>query len=377
MTKGQPEQDQVPAQAEATPRRARAARRSGTKKYNLQFLPEGEDSEPEFKIDLPAHADPERFIEKQEDFEPGRYRIALLDGGKFTREVWVYRKVDPLETVVAIDETGADEPEEELLATVDDEERIAKIAAREVVAAYEAKERTRAPQPAPVDPFSFIERSLEIEEKMRARSLRDNPPASQPIDPSETFLNMLDKYSQIAERLAPIRESDSAGSSGVLNGLTSLVRELGTHGSSLLPLLPALVQQVQGSTANGNAHAAANGQQQVSPAPADPVQQTLSIIVNDLKRNRRVGRAADAIEDLYLKRPDSEARIEPLLALPAADLLAQLSQFAGEDLTTYSHAVGWLEDLQAELSPDEDLEADEASEADDLPEPVVSQDELR
>jgi hypothetical protein len=159
---------------------------------------------------------------------------------------------------------------------------------------------------------------------------------------------------------------------------TELVRGLVDQSAQIIPAVQTMIAQQISPPSDGNAQAAANGHQQVQSAPVDPVQQTLSIIVNDLKRNRRVGRAADSVEDLYLKRPDSEAQIAPLLALPAAGLIAQLSQFAGNDLTTYSHAVAWIEDLQAELSPDEDLEADEASEADeDLPEPVVSQDELR
>jgi hypothetical protein len=237
---------------------------------------------------------------------------------------------------------------------------LVKLVAATVNATLDAREKSqRVAQPAPVDPFALVERSLEVEEKMRARSLRNNPPAPQAADPSENFLNMLDKFSAIAERIAPIRESDREGSSGVLSGLASVIREVGTHGSSLLPLLPALVQQVQGA-ANGATpmNGQQNGHQQVRPASADPVRSTLAVVINELKRNRRVGRAADAIDDLFQKLPDTRTQLSPLLIAPSNDLLAQLSQFAGEDLSTYTHAAVWLENLQDELRTDDGNDVD-------------------
>jgi hypothetical protein len=360
MTKRQPEADQTATQAESTPRRTRTVRRSVGKKHYIQFLPESADSEPEFKIELPAHVDPERFIDKQEDFEVGRYRIALRDEGKFTRETWIYRKDDLPETVVDADDLEDDEADNDLLVNglaqaaalpENFDKRVAEIAARAAIAAVEAKERMRATQPAPQqpDPFAFVERSLEIEEKIRARAVRNNPPReeSKSVDSSEQFIDMLDRFTTIAERIQPIREADKEGSGGLLGGLASLVREVGTHGKSLLPLLPALMGQPN-AVANGDgAHAA--GQAQTNAAQVDPVNLTLTIIVDDLKKNKRTGHAADAIDDLFMKMPDLRPQLEPFFAAPANELLSQLSATAGENLLEYSHSITWIESLQAEF----------------------------
>lgn len=236
-------------------------------------------------------------------------------------------------------------------------EDIAQIAERAAIAAIEARERVSATQPASQqpDPFAFVERSLEIEEKMRQRFAINNPAPVQPTDQSEQFLNMFDKFTAIAERIAPIREADSERSGGTLNGIASVVREVGTAGKTLAPMImPTITSLFQGKGANDNTQAHVNGAQQTSPLPVDPVEQTLAIIVDDLKKNRRVGRAADAIEDLFVRMPEIKEQVAASFTLPATDILAQLSQIAGEDLLAYSHAAAWIEYLKQEISDDEE-----------------------
>jgi hypothetical protein len=94
----------------------------------------------------------------------------------------------------------------------------------------------------------------------------------------------------------------------------------------------------------------------------NPLQQTLSIIVNDLKRNRRVGRSADAIEDLIRRSPEVALPLQQTLEKSDAEVVADISQVAREDLTAYTHAVGWIAKLRLELTgeDDEDDEDDEA-----------------
>jgi hypothetical protein len=344
---------QVPTVSERKP-----ARKPG-RDANEIFRVGDEADEPEYLNTIPAHVDVRRFV--KHNYGDGDYLIKSRIGGRFKgeRELHIELTPDEAETVEAEDDL--DEPDIAPSLAQDD---LVKLVAATVSATLDAREKSqRVAQPAPVDPFEFVERSLEIEEKMRERSARNNPPAPQAADPSENFLNMLDKFSAIAERIAPIRESDREGSSGVLSGLASVIREVATHGSSLIPLLPALVQQVQVAT-NGTAQM--NGHQQVRPASVDPVRATLALITNDLKKNKRIGRAADAVEDLYLKLPGSEAHVAPLFVLPTADLLAQLSQFAGEDLTGYSHAAAWLGSLQDELSGNAEDET-ESEEPDEEP----------
>jgi hypothetical protein len=104
-------------------------------------------------------------------------------------------------------------------------------------------------------------------------------------------------------------------------------------------------------------------------APVDPVQLTLSIIVDDLRKNKRVGRAADAVDDLFTKQPELREQLAPFFVAPAVEIVTQLSALAGEDLSAYSHAVGWIEDLQFELNGDDEGDGN-APDADEAEQPL-------
>jgi hypothetical protein len=130
--------------------------------------------------------------------------------------------------------------------------------------------------------------------------------------------------------------------------------------------------QVQGAGANGTAAVGAQVTPNAGHTPEQLMSDTLRIIVEDLKRNKRVGRAADAIDDLFAKFPDVKAQLEPFFNAPVADLLLQLSQACGEDLSTYSHAVSWIEELQQEIGGVE--EGEEEAEINKSSEPGVSPD---
>ncbi len=124
----------------------------------------------------------------------------------------------------------------------------------------------------------------------------------------------------------------------------------------------ALASQLAAST-QGNPNAQGN-QNAAMPAPAaDPVQATLQILIHDLTRNKRTGRAADAIEDLIDKQPEIKQLFGSLLAAPVDELLTQLSQISGMDLTEYAHAREWLEDLKIALGQEESADQIEAEEA--------------
>lgn len=354
MTNKQPEQDQLQAQPEPQQRRRAAARKPGRDMNDISRIGEDVEDVPEFLISIPAHNDVRRFV--KHNYGGGDYLVENRVGGQFKAK-W------ELHIESSSDNTDDDSADESLLVNSsvessplsdDFESRIAEITARAVVTALETTERMRATQSAPPqpDPFAFVERSLEIEEKIRARAVRNNPPPAEVKDSSEQFIDMLDRFTTIAERIAPIRESDREGS----GGLASVIRELAPHVKSLLPMLPSLLPQA--AQAQSTAQAAPNSQPQAA-AQVDPVAQTLALLINDLRRNKRVGRAADAIEELLAKSPQLAEQFRPLLEAPAPALLQQLSMAAGEDLTEYGHAVSFIEELQAELSPDEMIDEGE------------------
>jgi hypothetical protein len=318
---------------------------------------------PEFLIGIPVHVDVRKFVKF--NYGGGDYLVKNRVGGKFKgeREMHIEFAPDPLEDDAAdeslLENSGVQRPP----LSDDFDSRVADIATRAAVAAVEAGERVRATQSAPAqpDPFAFVERSLEIEEKIRARAVRNNPPPAEAKDSSEQFIDMLDRFTTIAERIAPIRESDRENSGGILGGLASLVREVAPHAKSLLPMLPSLLPQT--AQTPSPPQAVPNSQRQ-SPQQPDPVTATFAIVIDGLRKNKRVGASADAIEELITKMPEMKEQIEPALLAPTSVLLEQLSQFAGEDLSAYTHSIDWVEDLKDELKGDgEDSEADESPEA--------------
>jgi hypothetical protein len=372
MTKRQPEADQTATQAESTPRRTRPARRSAGKKHYIQFLPEGADSEPEFKIELPAHVDPERFIDKQEDFEAGRYRIALRDDGKFTRESWTYRKNDELSegfTTVQPDEDDLEdtedfEPAASNGATLFTPQDIMKLVATTVNTTIDARERAQRAAQGQPDPMDMYRQMRELHKEEREEMRREmqtileaqgrNTTKVVEDDEETSVAKILVKNPAIAERVMSKLVGASADAPQEA-WYTDVIKELGKNPQLISQGVGAIQSVFKGATSatNGNsAHTA--GQAQTNAAQVDPINLTLTIIVDDLKKNKRTGHAADAIDDLFMKMPDLKPQLEPFFAAPANELLSQLSAAVGENLLEYSHSIAWIENLQAEFENAED-----------------------
>jgi hypothetical protein len=359
----QPEPEQQTNEVTASERGTHAGRKPVVAEFYIYFCPDGKSGERIKKGSLPLDVDFEEHIDERTDLDAGLYRIEKRKSGLFPKDICYYTKPAMRKAMASYDAPD-DDDDVDLLETSepprsslpdDFDERVAEIASRAVVAALEKREQLRGTQPAPQqpDPFAFIERSLEIEEKMRARSVRNNPAPPEVKDSSEQFIDMLDRFTTIAERIAPIRETDKENSGGLLGGLASLIREAAPHAKSFLPMLPSLLPQPQAQVP------AANGSVPLPPIPnrpppasetAEPLQLALSIIVDDLRKNKRVGRAADAVDELFLRQPELREQFAPFFDAPAVEIVTQLSALAGEDLSAYSHAVGWIEDLQFELN---------------------------
>lgn len=100
-----------------------------------------------------------------------------------------------------------------------------------------------------------------------------------------------------------------------------------------------------------------NGNGQAAPQePTDDMERTLKIVVDDLKKNKRVGRAADVIDELLSKRPDLAGLFARLLDLEPLALLGELSKHSGENLHEYGHAISFVVNLRDALQPAEELE---------------------
>jgi hypothetical protein len=106
---------------------------------------------------------------------------------------------------------------------------------------------------------------------------------------------------------------------------------------------------------NGSGNGNAGGQ--AAPAePVDDLERALLVVVEDLKKNKRVGRAADVIDELLSKRPDLVVMFDRLINLEPAGLLAELSKYSGENLHEYGHAISFVENLRDALRPADVIE---------------------
>jgi hypothetical protein len=80
----------------------------------------------------------------------------------------------------------------------------------------------------------------------------------------------------------------------------------------------------------------------------------LHVVVSDLTRNKRIGRAADLIEELCARFPTFAAATQELCNASPADALVMVSQYSGRsDLATYGGAVEWIGLLQDALRRDD------------------------
>jgi hypothetical protein len=182
-------------------------------------------------------------------------------------------------------------------------------------------------------------------------------PAAPEVDPLDRLLlkAALDKpelSDRILERVLPA--SDTGG-----GGLGGLIAEAMKHPKEARELIQELAGAVRSAFAPLHGNGSGQGAPDASASPAssapttsaEDLERTLNVVVEDLKKNKRVGRAADAIDELMSKRPDLIEMFDKLLALEPAAMLAEFSQHANENLHEYGHALSFVINLRDALRP--------------------------
>lgn len=273
--------------------------------------------------------------------------------------------------------------------TAADIERIAGEAAARAVEQYKATQPAQ-PTAAPVDPFTVLERAMKLQGDIQKQVVASTPAPAQPAQQGDEFervMSLFDRVEQLRERIEPPRSVDDEPS--MLGKAVALMDSLGRNASSLapllVPLLPAQIQTMLGAT--GAADAMASSEAQPQPAGAQGQPQAgrlpqneqeaftliLHVVVADLVKGKRAGRAADLIEELILRFPALAPTVQELCKSNPVDVLAMLAKHSGrDDLPSFGHAFRYVENLQAELRGDDDEdEGAELSDAETAPNIVV------
>lgn len=192
------------------------------------------------------------------------------------------------------------------------------------------------------------------------------PPA--PVDPTDQFMTNLEKYMTLTERLSPVREANGGASRSIIGDIAELIREAGTHGKALAPLLATMIAPpaIQAPpppppqpTPLRDATAATTPvpPPPAPPTPVNPFEPTLKIILEDLTANAPHRRAIDAIDDLYASNPELEETLDALWDLPASELVGAFAQMTGAHYLLSAewmpHSLRWTDELQKVFNHDD------------------------
>lgn len=394
MTKRTSDISQDTAEGEAAQTRRRTKRKPGRIVNEIYRL--HEDDEPEYLDAPPEHVDVRRFVKRTHG--PGDYLVITKEGGRFKAQQELHIDPTPEDVTAA---TPADD-EDELDAPTLEAPDLSKLAAAIL---DEQERRTRASQAAQPDPLAYLEkinemaeRRAESERKMRAAILaeieasrpKENPAQAQPQLDAETQLGVLLLKNSGAMKGIFRNAREAFGAVEKADEPLTWTEKLAGIAEAYAPYVGPYVGPVIGPVVGqlfARAAMQQSGAAEQSPAPTQSPQQTaaqpsgpqpaptadaqaaalavLNVAVSDLKRNKRVGRTADAIDELVTAHPSLGGEVAGLLTMPPSQVLAQLSQVAGEDLAAYSHAHEWIETLAAEVLPE--AEEDEGNSTAETP----------
>ncbi len=215
---------------------------------------------------------------------------------------------------------------------------------------------------ASLDPFAMVDRVVELQKKLAP------PKQTAEGDEFDRVLALMDRVQTMQERIAPRSVDDEPS---FLGKASALIETIARNAPALTPLLPARLQAMLGATGAADAIPTAEAQPQSAGTPAQPqtarppqneqeaFQLMLHVVVSDLIKNKRVGRAADLIDELCIRFPTFATATQELCNAAPADMLAMVSQYSGRsDLATYGHALGYIENLQDELRRDDEQSED-------------------
>lgn len=283
----------------------------------------------------------------------------------------------------------------------------AAAAAEDVAHAFRAFDNIRKEIQPPAPAVTLEDVSRVVEQKLEgafsklAEVLKPaQQQAVQPADPQEQLIRMVntlkalgvihdkgaqtDPVAQVIELMTKTRElKESIGGDerddddSFLGRAGRFVEKVGNSAPKLAPLAPLVTSMlpgrmqallagqgvaVDGSQVGPAPAAQPQGQQPpaAQPQPAQPqtaadyFQLIIAVGVNDLTKNKRVGRLADLIEEARARCPDLVQPIDELIAASPAEVLALLEAQSGHNVASYGHALEWVGDLQSELSDDDD-----------------------
>jgi hypothetical protein len=219
---------------------------------------------------------------------------------------------------------------------------------------------------ASLDPLQMVDRVIELQKKLAP------PKQTAEGDEFDRVIALMDRVQTMQERIAPRSVDDEPS---FLGKASAFVETIGRNAPALapfvVPMLPARLQAMLGATGAADAMPTSEAQPQSAGTQAQPqaarppqneqeaFQLMLHVVVSDLIKNKRVGRAADLIDELCIRFPTFATATQELCNAAPADMLAMVSQYSGRsDLATYGHALGYIESLQDELRRDDEQSED-------------------
>ncbi len=209
-----------------------------------------------------------------------------------------------------------------------------------------------------LDPLQMVDRVIELQKKLAP------PKQTAEGDEFDRVIALMDRVQTMQERIAPRSVDDEPS---MLGKASALIETIARNAPALTPLLPARLQAMLNGTGAADAMPTAEAQPQGAATPAQPqaarlpqneteaFQLMLHVVVSDLIKNKRAGRAADLIDELCIRFPKFATTTQELCNAAPADMLAMVSQLSGRtDLQSYGHALGFIEGLQDELRRDDE-----------------------
>jgi hypothetical protein len=230
-----------------------------------------------------------------------------------------------------------------------------------------------APVAATIDPIKMVREIAALQKEL----LPPTQTAAATPDAAESFLSQFEKFTEISERINPIRERDEAERGwmdkilGTVGDLAKAAPDLIEGAKLVMPMMPGRLQtMMQGAGASDavlpeqtQPQATQTPQQAAPTQPAAPENESEAmtliahVAVNEMIKGKRPGRTADLCEDQAARFPALVPMISQLCAGSPENALATLGQFVGRnDLLTFRHSRDWILDLIDELTPDDESE---------------------
>jgi hypothetical protein len=378
--------------AQDQPVRPRKARKQGPDKWHI-FRETDDESEPlEFVTSIHGDRDPATYIERSEEFDAAAYLCRKTKANGQILESYSHVKTERPETTINLDE-GDDADALEF----EPPQAAGVVDVRAIAQAFDAllDKRDRRERAAQAQP-SFIELQREADERLERHLERERKrdeafqaridaalsranSASAPTNPAEPIkqaLGLLRDVTGLQSEMGAVASGEPPGIGDRLFGL--LEKTVDAVSPYAGPVIGGLIQkatQAQAAvaaqqTAHPQADAVAPGQSspgvaQPPPPPSEPTAEqallnALNVVVTGLRRGKRPGASADAIDELLTKHPEFRPQIDQLLATPPVLVLSELSRVSGEDLSVYVGALEFIAALKDELRPDDGEESEAA-----------------